>query len=139
MKKDIESLLPVISEAINANNGKIRIFPKGKSMLPLIKEGIDSVVLEKADNIKKYDIVLFLGNDKKYSLHRICKIKGDFFFLSGDNQSVFEKIRKEQIVAKVSDIYKGDILLNTESKKYKNYIYKIVFFRPFRRIIRKLK
>ena len=137
MKKDMETLLPVIIQAIERDNGKVRIYPHGKSMLPMIRQGIDSVVLEKANEISLYDIVFFKSSNG-YSLHRVVKIKGDALFVCGDNQSKSEKIRKEDVIAKVESWYRENEHIRNDDKEYTEYIRKIVFLRPFRRIKRKL-
>ena len=49
-----------IREVLNSG-GAFRIYPRGTSMLPLLREGIDSVLLEKPDGTKKA-FVLTLGD-----------------------------------------------------------------------------
>ena len=137
MEKTIENLLPLIKKAINENS-TIRIYPRGKSMMPMIKEGVDSVVLSKADDLKKYDIVFFKSDDSFYSLHRITKITKDKIYVCGDNQSKKEKIDREQIIAKVESWYKGEEKISNDDKKYRKYIRKIMIIRPFRRVKRKV-
>ena len=137
MEKTIENLLPLIKKAINENS-TIRIYPRGKSMMPMIKEGVDSVVLSKADDLKKYDIVFFKSDDSFYSLHRITKITKDKIYVCGDNQSKKEKIDREQIIAKVESWYKGEEKISNDDKHYRKYIRKIMIIRPFRRVKRKV-
>ncbi|MBR4172782.1 MAG: S24/S26 family peptidase, partial [Clostridia bacterium] len=62
----------------------------GVSMLPLIRENRDILIIKKAEKLKKYDVVLFKRRNVKgrgeYVLHRIVKILGDDkFFIAGDN------------------------------------------------------
>ena len=137
MEKTIENLLPLIKKAINENS-TIRIYPRGKSMMPMIKEGVDSVVLSKADDFKKYDIVFFKSDDSFYSLHRIIKITKDKIYVCGDNQSKKEIIDRKQIIAKVESWYKGEEKISNDDKKYRKYIRKIMIIRPFRRVKRKV-
>ena len=137
MEKTIENLLPLIKKAINENS-TIRIYPRGKSMMPMIKEGVDSVVLSKADDLKKYDIVFFKSDDSFYSLHRITKITKDKIYVCGDNQSKKEIIDRKQIIAKVESWYKGEEKISNDDKHYRKYIRKIMIIRPFRRVKRKV-
>lgn len=72
---------------------EVTIPVKGASMLPLIREGQDTVVLEGVEGctpegmpvrrVKQYDIVLFRLNGK-YILHRILFWKDGVFAIQGD-------------------------------------------------------
>ena len=65
---------------------------KGKSMLPLIKEGRDILVIKKeTENIRKWDIVLVQRPSGRYLLHRIVKIHSDgTYTLCGDNNIIYD-------------------------------------------------
>lgn len=136
MKKDLKTLLPLILEALE-KDGRVRIYPRGKSMMPMLREGVDSVVLVKPDGIKLYDVVLFREPDG-CSLHRVVKISGDDLYTCGDNQSVSVKISGGDVIAVVDCWYRGDRKIPNDDPDYKKYIKKIMFIRPFRRIKRKL-
>lgn len=137
LKKDLKTLLPVILEAIGKDGGKVRIYPHGKSMLPMLREGVDSVVLVKPDDVKLYDIVLYRSDDG-YSLHRVVKIDGDYLVTCGDNQSVGVRVARQDVIARVESWYRGDKQVENDDVEYVKYIKKIVFVRPFRRIKRKI-
>ena len=51
------------------------IYPiKGISMIPLLVEKVDTVRIERVDKdqeLKKYDVVLYYNNSNSYTLHRI--------------------------------------------------------------------
>ncbi|MBO4268384.1 MAG: S24/S26 family peptidase [Bacteroidaceae bacterium] len=50
-------------------------FPvKGRSMLPFITGGTDSVILQKPDNLRKGHVVLAKVGPDRYVVHRIIKI-----------------------------------------------------------------
>ena len=138
MKKDMKTLLPVILQAIEYENGKIRIYPHGTSMLPMIRQGIDSVVLVKPTDIKLYDIVLFKKEEDFFCLHRVVKVNQDILSVCGDNQSVAEKINSKDVIAKVESWYREDTHIQNDDKDYIKYIKRIVLTRPFRRIKRKI-
>ena len=44
-------------------------------MLPLLREGVDSVMLSLAEEIKKYDMVLYQRDDGQFVLHRVVGIE----------------------------------------------------------------
>ena len=61
-------------EGIVANGGSMSFIPAGKSMLPTIRDKKDLVTISPANDIKKYDIVLYRRKNGKYVLHRVVKI-----------------------------------------------------------------
>jgi len=72
---------------------EVTIPVKGTSMLPLIREGRDTVALEGVEaatpegmerrHVKQYDIVLFRMN-KKYILHRVLSVGDGVAVIQGD-------------------------------------------------------
>ena len=69
----MEELVPLIREVLS-NGQSVRFSPKGTSMLPMLRQGIDSVVLSPVTcRLKKYDIPLYQRDDGSYILHRIIK------------------------------------------------------------------
>lgn len=56
----------------------------GRSMLPFIIGGRESVVLSKPDDVKVGDIVLAWIEERRYVVHRILEIEGDNVTLMGD-------------------------------------------------------
>lgn len=95
---------------MNDDNMKIqlKIKPKGRSMLPFLKEARNSVVVEAPKRpIKKYDIVLYKYNDV-YVLHRVMKTGETAYIICGDNSYVLEKVEKENIIGVVTEIISGN-------------------------------
>lgn len=135
MGKDfsLAELYPLIAEGIKSG-GTYRFYPKGVSMLPLLKEGKDSVVLSEVSSLKKGDMVLYRRENGMFVIHRIIK-KSNTFTMCGDNQFLLEEgIKETQILAKVTAIYKKDKSLSLESFGYK--LYKC--FLPLRRFMLKI-
>ena len=61
----------------------------GDSMLPLIKQGRDVIVIEKiSKQLKRLDIPLYKRESGQYVLHRILKCKKDGYVMCGDNRFV---------------------------------------------------
>lgn len=88
--------------------GQLKIKPKGRSMLPFLKEARNSVVVEAPKRpIKKYDIVLYKYNDV-YVLHRVMKTGETAYIICGDNSYVLEKVEKENIIGVVTEIISGN-------------------------------
>ena len=92
-------------------------------MHPLIKQNFYVVHLKKAENIRKFDILLYKRDNGNFVIHRVMKTKGDTLTMCGDNQFVFEKdILPSQVLAKVSAIYKKDRLVKLDSTGYNFYV-----------------
>lgn len=87
--------------------GKLQINPRGRSMLPFLKEIRNSVVVAPKKTIKKYDIVLYKYNDV-YVLHRVIAVGEREYIICGDNSDVLEKVEKENIIGVVTDIISGN-------------------------------
>lgn len=104
----VKELLPYIEEAIK-DDGMFTLYPSGQSMLPTIVEKKDCVVLKKAQNLKKYDIVLYRRCGGKFVLHRIICLNNGNYIMCGDNQYRLEEgIFESDIVAVVDEIRKGN-------------------------------
>ena len=83
IKTDIDVLMPVVLESVNSGNDA-RIKISGFSMYPLVTNWRDSVLLTKADVIKKGDVPLIKRDDGSYVLHRVVRIDGKILGLRGD-------------------------------------------------------
>ena len=131
---EIEALYPLIEEVI-ASGGEFRLYPKGTSMLPLIRQGIDSVVLVSAQDVAENDIVFYKRDNGQFVLHRLVKTKGEEYVMCGDIQNELEYgIRKEQILAKVAYCYKEDKRVSFDTKEYKKYVKSLPRMRRKRKI-----
>lgn len=93
----------IIAEAIRlVNDGVAVTFPvNGRSMLPFIVGGEESVVLEKVGGLQVGDVVL-ADVQGRYVVHRIVKLQGDDVWLMGDGnlqQQEFCKFEDVKAVA----------------------------------------
>ena len=113
--------MPLIQEALSAQQS-VRIFPMGTSMLPMLRQGVDSVVLSPVTGkLQKYDIPLYQRDNGKYVLHRIVEV-GETYTCLGDNQLSPEPgIRQDQIIAVVTEFYRGDKKRSVNAWPYRLY------------------
>ncbi len=135
----INELVPIFKEYFS--EGKSVVFsPKGYSMLPMLKEGRDTVTLSPiVSKLKKYDVVLYRRDNGQYVLHRIIKA-GDTFTCIGDNQFTRESgLRRNQMIAIVTsfthknkEYYVNDLLYKIYTRVWISTIFP-------RRVIRSLK
>ncbi len=67
--------------------GKLIYTNVGDSMMPLIREGRDLLILEKPEGrLKKYDVPLYKRDSGQYVLHRILKVRREDYVICGDNR-----------------------------------------------------
>lgn len=119
---------------------------KGASMLPLIREGKDTVVLEGVEGgtpegmpvrrVKPYDIVLFRLNGK-YILHRILYEEDGVFVIQGDGiLKNKEYCPSDHIYGRVKFILRnGNRPMNPGSEKMMRLWRFWMWLKPLRRYI----
>lgn len=131
----LEELFPVIDEVISSG-GEFRLYPRGVSMLPILRQGIDSVVLVALDPVAENDMILYKRDNGQFVLHRVVKIKGDEYIMCGDNQTELEYgIRRQHLLARVAYFYRDSERVCSDNKEYQKYIKSL----PKRRRWRKIK
>ena len=98
----INDLIPVIESCI-ASGSSVRMQVTGISMTPILHNLKDTVVLSKADTIKKYDIVLHKRANGQYILHRVIAKKGNVLTIAGDFETEKEyPVYEDMVIAKVT-------------------------------------
>ncbi len=133
----LQELMPVITERLKEGHN-VRFLPRGISMLPMLREGIDSVVLSPVpERLKIFDLPLYRRDDGKYILHRVVKA-GDTYTCIGDNQFVYETgICHEQMIALVTAFYRKDKKYSVNQWNYRVYCLILHYTRPLRHIWRR--
>jgi hypothetical protein len=110
MKIQAASLFPLVSEMIEKGQ-PTRIIVSGSSMYPFLRDGIDSVELDRADfeRLAGGDIVMIQRTNGQYIMHRVCKKEKDHFFMVGDAQQWIEgPLYPEQLVAVATAIWRKE-------------------------------
>ena len=139
----INDLVPLIKECI-AEDKKVNMRVTGISMYPLLHNRKDTVVLEKADFFKKYDIVLHQRKEGQYILHRIIKKKGDVLTIAGDFEIQKEyPVYTSQVIARVTGFVRNGVYHDADELFFKVYAFIWVAIFPLRlhavRILRFLR
>ena len=132
IETSLEELMPIMKECLSAGKS-FRFSPRGKSMLPLLREGKDSVLLSPLqEKLKKYDVPLYQRDDGKYVLHRITAVDETITCI-GDNQFVYESgLRHDQMIAVMTGFYRGERFVSVNSLCYKIYCRFWHYSRPLR-------
>ena len=132
----LEDLMPLIRENLGAGQS-VRFSPRGTSMLPMLRQGVDSVVLSPVpEALKKYDLPLYRRDNGQYVLHRIVKA-GQACTCMGDNQLAPELgVTREQMIAVVTGFYRRNKFYPVAHPGYRLYCRVWHHSRPLRRILR---
>ena len=102
--------------------GRIIYTVRGLSMLPLLRQGRDVVVIEKPkEELKKYDVVLFHRQTGQYVLHRILKKKDGKYWIVGDNNVTGEMVSEEQILGILTSVKRGERTVKITDWDYRLY------------------
>ena len=108
-----------------SSGGEFRLYPHGTSMLPLLRQGIDSVALRQLDRPpRKFDILFYQRSDGSYILHRVKAVTPNGLILWGDNQSMLEYgITEKNIIGYAARIFRGEKELDCHSFTYRVYLW----------------
>ena len=135
----MDDLVPIIREVLEMGS-EFRLYPRGRSMLPTIVEGKDSVMLAKPTEVAVWDAVLYQRAAGQYVLHRIVAEHGDYYDMCGDNQLVIEKnVPKTALIAKVTAVYKDGECQKVTDPAYQKKIRRLYAAKPLRRVTAAVK
>ena len=79
----LDEAVRLVSEGVS-----VTLPVNGRSMLPFIIGGQESVILQKPDGVQVGDVVLAWVEDCRWVVHRIISIDGDHVTLMGDGNVV---------------------------------------------------
>lgn len=105
--------------------GRLVYYNVGDSMMPLLKENRDLMVLEKPNReVGKYDAVLYKRENGQYVMHRIIGVRDDGFVLCGDNRFCKEfGVKKEQILAILTGVVHKGKNIDCNGFLYRLYVH----------------
>ena len=129
--------MPLIREQLESGQS-VRFSPRGTSMLPMLRQGLDSVTLSPLpETLRKYDLPLYRRDNGQYVLHRIIHA-GDSFTCMGDNQFVPETgLRRDQMIAVVTAFCREGREIPVRAPGYRIYCRLWHFSRPVRYLFRR--
>ena len=128
-------LYPVMKETLVAG-GCIRLTVTGTSMLPMLKHGQDTVVLEPVSGmLHKNDVVLYQRENGQFVLHRIVALEPDSrYTMCGDHQFIREyHISHRQVIGRLNSFIHNGRLISRTSLGYKTYVFLLPVIRLFQR------
>lgn len=107
-------------------HGKIIYTNVGDSMMPLIKQGRDVLIISRKPQgrLKRYDIPLYQRDSGQYVLHRILKVRPNDYVICGDNRSHTETgITDRHIIGVLTGIIRNGKEISLNSFRYRFYVH----------------
>lgn len=127
-------------EEILAKEGRLIYTNVGTSMLPLIREGRDLLVIGRAGGrLKKYDVPLYRRDDGQYVLHRVLQVRENDYVTCGDNRWFKETgVTDRQIIGVLTSIIRDDRELSVTDRRYRLFTHVWCDLFPLRAFILKV-
>jgi len=124
-----------------AINGKLIYTNKGDSMMPLIKQDRDLLIIKPVHGrLKKYDVPLYKRDSGQYVLHRILKVRKNDYVICGDNRWIKEYgIRDRHIIGVLTAVVRNGKEISVNDWKYRLYVHLWCDFFPVRELVLKAK
>ncbi len=109
-----------------AQTGKLIYTNVGDSMMPLIRQDRDLLIIEKKPEgrLKKYDVPLYKRDSGQYVLHRILKVRENDYVICGDNRWRREYgIGDRHIIGVLTGVVRDGKTIPVTDKKYRFYVH----------------
>ena len=107
-----------------SHTGKLIYTNVGDSMMPLIRQNRDLLIIEKVSGrLKKYDVPLYKRDSGQYVLHRIIKVRKDDYVMCGDNRWQKEYgITNRHIIGVLTGVIRDGKTISVNDKKPKRQV-----------------
>ena len=140
LSASLDDMIGAICKTLDSGRS-VELSLKGQSMLPMIREGKDSVILSPVTReIRKYDVVFYKRPDGSYVLHRVVKLCDDTVWCVGDNQFVVERgVPHSAIIAILESVRRDGALIEARGKRSMAYARIRTITRPVRYFLFRLK
>ena len=105
-------------------HGRIIFTNRGISMMPLLREDRDVMVIEKRgpERLHKDDAVLFKRDNGQYILHRITELRDGGYYIVGDNCLSGEYVREDQVLGVLNAIRRSGRTIHVSDRGYRFYV-----------------
>lgn len=113
-------------EQVIARDGRLIYTNRGNSMMPLIKQGRDLLVISKKPKrrLKKYDVPLYKRDSGQYVLHRILQVRKHDYVICGDNRWTKEYgITDRHIIGVLTAVIRNGEEIKVTDLKYRIYVH----------------
>ncbi len=106
-------------------NGVLIFTNVGDSMMPLLRQGRDILIIRKTTGrLKKYDVPLFKRDTGEYVLHRILKVRPNDYVTCGDNRFQSEGgITDRHILGVLTGVIRDGKEISVTDWRYRLYVH----------------
>lgn len=111
-------------EDVLARDGRLVYTTMGVSMLPMLREKRDLVVVERpSGRLNKYDVALYRAEGGKCILHRVIRVEPDGYVLRGDHNRASERgVREAQIIGVLTAFVRDGREIAVTDGHYRLYV-----------------
>lgn len=113
--------------------GSVLVPIHGVSMLPMLRQKTDCVVVENAtfEDLKPMDVVLYYDPVRDmYILHRLLWKENHAAKILGDNCVTIETVPEDKIRGRMSEFFRGEKDIKTTDAGYRMYV--VLWARPWK-------
>ena len=111
----------------------------GVSMLPMLKNRRDTIVVKaKTERLRPLDVALYKRGDA-YILHRVLSVTDEGYIIRGDNCLYDEIVPEETVIGVLTEFFRKDKHYFCTDEKYLRYAQRRVKNHKFRRFFKLLK
>lgn len=132
----LNDMFPIIEEKLKSG-GDVIFKPRGVSMLPLIRQGLDSVTVSPVKAAPEVgDVIFYRRPDGQFVLHRIIGKDSLGYILCGDNQWIKERgVKPQWIIGVMTAVERDGKTVDVCHPAYLRYVKRL----PLRRLKLKLR
>ena len=111
----------------------------GISMLPMLKNRRDTIVVQaKTERLKPLDVALYKRGDA-YILHRVLEVVKKGYIIRGDNCYSDENVPEESVIGVLTEFFRKDKHYYCTDEKYLKYVKRRLKNYKFRRFFKLCK
>ncbi len=118
-----------------ARDGQLVYKTKGVSMEPMLRQNRDLVILQVPDSrLHKYDVALY-RRGASYVLHRVIRVRKDYYLFRGDNTYALERVPDEAVIGLLTGFQRNGRQYSVTSRAYRAYARLWTFIYPLRILV----
>ena len=122
-------------EQILARDGRLIYKTRGVSMLPMLHQDRDLVVIEPPKGrLRKYDVALY-RRGKYYVLHRVIRVLDGAYVILGDNTYTPETVPDSAVIGVLTAFSRKGKSCRVEDRSYRLYVRFWWAMYPLRRLL----
>lgn len=136
----VEAPGPARIEDVIAAEGMFVSTSVGTSMLPLIRDRRDTIIVTPpSGRLRKYDVALYRRGDR-YILHRVVEVLPGGYVICGDNCLAREyDITDANVIGVLTGLYRGDRQVDLGGIGYRAYARAWVLLYPARALWKRVR